>query len=827
MAKSATIQLKKSTTANAVPTALAVAEPALNTADKKLYSSDGSTVFQVAPSMTEHATKAPLASPTFTGTPTTPTPAADDNSTKVANTSWVRGVIAAISAGVTTFMGRSGNVTLQSSDVTTALGFTPQVALNSVGLLEMTEAFSGNRLSGIDFHSSDGVDYSGRLIREPGANGEMNISQAGSGAFKIYTNVLGVAQAFTFTSDGTFAAPSGIFTGSVRYGTGNAIVYGDGEQVVARSGAAGAEKYFKFGDDGYFYTINGGLSAAGDISTTGRLTINRAWPGVVLNKPASGTTCQIISVTDGSARWAERIGNQDPETGANAGSDFDLLRFSDDGSWLGTPLHIVRATGDILLVRNDWGGGNVGIGTGSPQAKLDVGGDIRASGGLRYTHAINLASGTDFNDVLAAGFYDCAAPVNAPASTWGWLEVQSHSLDANNWVLQRWTRFSVAGPATTWQRRKVGGVWGQWYPLTGYITPEHYGAAGDGSTDDTAAVTAALNSGFPVRLLSPYKITSAITISLASREGINVIGTGSNSRLLLTTTTARLEINNIDPDNPVGTSIDQVVLRDFTIVPNLATTVDVLSIMCAAGDAGSSAPGVRIENVDIIPSSTSYGSTGRQIRLHNARNAAVVDCTAFGQYFAYAGVGIELTSDAGSNPVEIDVVRCNMAHLATSYKLSPASGSTGYDDWEGVSFSKCRGIAVDYGVYAEQGSEYYGGWLVVEGCHFNFRTTGIHVVGARYPKIVGNYLLCGFDGPSTQRGILFEGGNGISPYGTIADNDVCLDWRTAATRVGCRVQVTGGTTTYLRTKVHHNQVSSATSAYDLHSSVNGDNNSSV
>ena len=40
------------------------------------------------------ALKAPLASPAFTGTPTAPTPASGDNSTKVATTAFVKTAIA-------------------------------------------------------------------------------------------------------------------------------------------------------------------------------------------------------------------------------------------------------------------------------------------------------------------------------------------------------------------------------------------------------------------------------------------------------------------------------------------------------------------------------------------------------------------------------------------------------------------------------------------------------------------------------------------------------------------------------------------------------------
>jgi hypothetical protein len=62
----------------------------------------------------------------FSGTSTAPTVTpSSDNSTKIATTAFVQSAISAISSGVTTFNTRSGNVTLISADVTTALGYTP------------------------------------------------------------------------------------------------------------------------------------------------------------------------------------------------------------------------------------------------------------------------------------------------------------------------------------------------------------------------------------------------------------------------------------------------------------------------------------------------------------------------------------------------------------------------------------------------------------------------------------------------------------------------------------------------------------------------------
>lgn len=65
------------------------------TVDAKLGEIEG----DVSNMETEMAGKAPLASPALTGTPTAPTPATADNSTKIATTAFVQAVVADIGGG--------------------------------------------------------------------------------------------------------------------------------------------------------------------------------------------------------------------------------------------------------------------------------------------------------------------------------------------------------------------------------------------------------------------------------------------------------------------------------------------------------------------------------------------------------------------------------------------------------------------------------------------------------------------------------------------------------------------------------------------------------
>ena len=63
-----------------------------------------------------------LVSPAFTGTPTAPTAAPATSTTQLATTAYVMAAIAAIGAGVTSFNGRAGAVTLATADITGAGG---------------------------------------------------------------------------------------------------------------------------------------------------------------------------------------------------------------------------------------------------------------------------------------------------------------------------------------------------------------------------------------------------------------------------------------------------------------------------------------------------------------------------------------------------------------------------------------------------------------------------------------------------------------------------------------------------------------------------------
>lgn len=94
----------------------------------------------------------------------------------------------------------------------------------------------------------------------------------------------------------------------------------------------------------------GGGSVAIDGSSvmTGALQINLDGYGhIFLDRDDEATFCAIVGRRGTNGRWWMLLGNNDTESGGNAGSDFRIQRHADDGGYLGTPFIINRASGVV------------------------------------------------------------------------------------------------------------------------------------------------------------------------------------------------------------------------------------------------------------------------------------------------------------------------------------------------------------------------------------------------------------------------------------------------------------------------------------------------
>jgi hypothetical protein len=99
--------------------------------------------------------------------------------------------------------------------------------------------------------------------------------------------------------------------------------------------------------------------AGGTLS--GNLEITKVNPGIFLNKSNNTLGAEIYGRLGTSPRWRLDLGNNDTESGSNAGSNFALHRFTDAGGYIGAAMTINRIdakmtlTGDVQINKADAG----------------------------------------------------------------------------------------------------------------------------------------------------------------------------------------------------------------------------------------------------------------------------------------------------------------------------------------------------------------------------------------------------------------------------------------------------------------------------------------
>jgi len=163
---------------------------------------------------------------------------------------------------------------------------------------------------------------------------------------------------------------------------------------------------------------------------TGPLTINAAASQLSINAPA-GNSADIVLArpatmsaflqarTGTTARWQVVLADASPETGNNAGSNFDIQRFNDAGTYLDTPLSISRQTGVVnFTAAPTINGGNLPylpISGGTLTGPLGV-----ASPGISYAGTTGHWIGFGWDGSFIQGYVD-GTYIGELANT-GWVE---------------------------------------------------------------------------------------------------------------------------------------------------------------------------------------------------------------------------------------------------------------------------------------------------------------------------------------------------------------------------------------------------------------------
>jgi len=168
---------------------------------------------------------------------------------------------------------------------------------------------------------------------------------------------------------------------------------GLGRLVTSKTGTGVAAGIGLSPADGNVY-VNGTPTVALSMGATfgGHAQLN-------LNKFGAATQNNINGLNNSVNRWVMQLGNEQNETGSNAGSNFVLNSYSDTGAYLGTPINITRFNSNIQFNGPTTVAGQLSISTPAVPALVVASSaafatmQFNANGALKYIR-LNNANGS-------------------------------------------------------------------------------------------------------------------------------------------------------------------------------------------------------------------------------------------------------------------------------------------------------------------------------------------------------------------------------------------------------------------------------------------------
>ena len=253
-----------------------------------------SNILSITANIADLLLKAPIASPTFIGVPSAPTPATNDNSTKIATTEFVKASIVAANAGLSSIGSIAATSNAKGAVIsgTTELILTPADATNGGVMTTGAQTFAGAKT----FNSN---------VTAPNFLG--NASTANKLAAP--KNINGVA--FDGSADITITAAASTLSGTVQVangGTGTSTITGlvKGNGTNAMSAAVAGTDYLEPTGNAAnltnFPTLN--QNTTGNAATANKLAAPKNINGVAFDGSADITIAAAASTLSGTVQVA-------------------------------------------------------------------------------------------------------------------------------------------------------------------------------------------------------------------------------------------------------------------------------------------------------------------------------------------------------------------------------------------------------------------------------------------------------------------------------------------------------------------------------------------
>uniref|UniRef100_UPI003784593F tail fiber domain-containing protein n=1 Tax=Daejeonella sp. TaxID=2805397 RepID=UPI003784593F len=279
-----------------------------------------SNTSDIATINTALVTKAPLASPAFTGTPTAPTPTTSDNSTKIATTEYVKASITASSAGLSSVGAISETSNAKGATIssgTSELILTPADATNGGILTNGTQSIAGYKTFESHINVKGEIRSAGTVAIRSGGSGPTWVG-VGIGTGKGGTGLSNPGAAGNIlTSNGTFwttSAPAAVNAGTL---TGSTLASNITSSSLTTLGTitSGTWNGTAIGSNvGGAGTVNGLMKANG----TG--VVSAAVAGTDYQAPLTTTQVGVLSNTSGTNTGDQTITLTGDVSGTGTGS---------------------------------------------------------------------------------------------------------------------------------------------------------------------------------------------------------------------------------------------------------------------------------------------------------------------------------------------------------------------------------------------------------------------------------------------------------------------------------------------------------------------------